>query len=148
MVSISMVQANTAARSSRTGYGLVDYQGNRRTAIGGLNFGLSTPLVDNQCLSLAMVRDSGITTLYVNGVSVATGLTTAENIPTGNFILRGPFIGTLDRARFFTFTPGSFSTADLLVPVLEPASFVLIGFGLAALGYARRRTQGSRSAAV
>jgi hypothetical protein len=86
-----------------------------------------------------MLRENNLTTLYVNGVAISTGLSTGGNAPTGNFTLGQGFQGTMDRARFFTFTPGSFSAADLITPLPEPASFALIGFGLAALGYVQHR---------
>jgi len=69
---------------------------------------------------LALVRNSGITTLYVNGVACGTN-SAAPNAPNGLFALGSSptalsgefFDGLIDEVQVFTFTNGAFSTNDL-----------------------------------
>jgi hypothetical protein len=93
---------------------------------------------------LALVRDSGISTFYVNGV--ATGTTSAlfsgtNNTDGGNTnftvgaITGGvnAFTGNIDEVRIFTFT-GPFDTSDLLfAAVPEPTTYVMLLAGLLTL---------------
>ena len=86
---------------------------------------------------LALVRDSGTTTFYVNGV--ATGSSTAAPVtPTGVFgVAADPqnpaneqFNGCLDEVRVFTFTAGAFSTNDLLLNQPVPIATTLTASGI------------------
>lgn len=68
---------------------------------------------------LALVRESGTTTFYVDGESVgsttATYRTTTTGMSIGNSTtFNTPFDGVVDEVRFFTFNPGEFRTTDLL----------------------------------
>ncbi len=71
---------------------------------------------------VALVRDNGTSTLYVNSVAAGTS-TNAPHPATGGFALGTPpqsptfefFSGTMDEVRVFTFAAGQFSTNDLLV---------------------------------
>lgn len=77
---------------------------------------------------LALVRDSGLSTLYVNGGPSVTDPSTPA-VPQGRFALAAPpqsptsqfFTGLLDEVRVFTFAPGQFKTSDLLLN--QPTSF-------------------------
>lgn len=71
---------------------------------------------------VALVRDNGTSGLYVNGVASGTTTTTTPAPPAGGFTIAGSpsapggfFPGVVDEVRVFTFAPGQFSTADLLV---------------------------------
>jgi autotransporter-associated beta strand protein len=71
---------------------------------------------------LALVRNGGTTTLYVNGVAAGTSAA-GPAFPQGNFALGAPpqsptsqfFTGLIDEVRVFTFAAGQFSTSDLLL---------------------------------
>ncbi|MDB6019791.1 MAG: Fibronectin type domain protein, partial [Pedosphaera sp.] len=82
----------------------------------------------NQWTHLAIVRDNGTTTLYVNGVDAGT-TTSPPNIPSGFFVMAaapdasGKFAGLLDEARCFTFAPGLFDPSELLLNVINLPSF-------------------------
>ena len=88
---------------------------------GQVIFGTST-VVPGVWTHVALVRNNGTATLYVNGVVTATS-TTPPGIPTGNFALGAPptaptsqfYTGLIDEVRVFTFAPGQFSTNDLLL---------------------------------
>lgn len=97
---------------------------------------------------LAMVRDSGVTSLYVNGINVspATAHTLEPLAPTaaigvGSYSYGGGsyFNGKLDNIRLFTFTGGEFASSDLLVVVPEPTSLALIGLAGVCLMHRARR---------
>ena len=73
---------------------------------------------------LALVRDNGTTTFYVNGVASGTSL--GNPTPATNSFMVGAhpqfvantwFNGAVDEVRVFTFAPGQFSTNDLLLNV-------------------------------
>jgi len=78
---------------------------------------------------VAIVRDNGTATLYVNGVASGT-LTSAPNSPSGKFgvavkptdVTQDQFVGLLDELRFFTFTAGQFNTSDLLINAGPPGA--------------------------
>ncbi len=86
---------------------------------------------------VAVVRDNGTSTLYVNGVAITTSPAT-PNVPVDNFAVGAPplnpdnqfFTGLIDEVRVFTFAAGQFSNTDLLInstltPVAtEPASAI------------------------
>src|SRR5689334_19058646 len=105
------------------GWGLIiaadnTYQG----LFGGLTeFGTNVAAA-NVWTYLALVRDSGVSTLYVNGVPSVTDPGT-PGVPQGRCALGAPpqsptsqfFTGLIDEVRVFTFTPGQFSTNDLLL---------------------------------
>lgn len=94
-----------------------------RAVFDGVEYFGSSPAVPNVWTHLALVRDNGLATLYVNGVPA--GQTTAVPLlPAGNFSLADGvptnstdqyFAGELDEVRLFTFPPGGFSTNDLLL---------------------------------
>ncbi len=86
---------------------------------GGITFG-NVPAATNVWTHLALVCNNGTTTLYTNGAVAATTNSLPAS-PVGNFLLaadsagRENFSGFMDEVRVFTFSPGQFSTNDLLV---------------------------------
>ncbi len=83
----------------------------------------SAPVVPDQWSHLALVRDNGTTTFYVNGVP--SGSTTFEPHRADHFFAlasrpdsstgQDSFAGWIDEARIFSFAPGTFQTNDLLL---------------------------------
>ncbi len=104
------------------GWGLYLLNGTYQVLLGNrLLFG-EAPAVVGEWTHLALVRNSGTNTFYVNGVATASNLT--EPIPPSTgFGLAAPpqdptvefFAGTLDEVRVFKFSPGAFEPADLLL---------------------------------
>ena len=87
---------------------------------GNVGFIGSAPVTVKTWTHLALVRNNGIATLYVNGVA-AGSITSAPNSPAGTFLVGAnnsggeTFSGWIDEVRVFTNGPGQFSTNDLLV---------------------------------
>lgn len=78
-------------------------------AVGGAPFG--------QWSHVALVRDNGMSTLYVNGVPTGSDFTFPEP-PTGSFAIGSAgsfYLGEMDEVRLFTFAPGQFTVDDLLI---------------------------------
>jgi hypothetical protein len=91
--------------------------------------GDALPLVTTSWTHLAVVRNNGTNTFYVNGAPFGpkTTDTPSTNVPTGTGLQNGmrlgasggdqlAFRGLIDEARAFTFSPGQFAVADLLYP--------------------------------
>ena len=108
--------------SGPNGWGLYLYQGKYQGLFGGLAFLTGPDAVPGVWTHLALVRNNGLTTLYVNGVPAATSPVT-PGVPTGRLALAAQpqtlttefFAGALDEVRVFGFTPGAFSTNYLLL---------------------------------
>ncbi len=109
--------------SGGSGWGLYLIGDQYRGLFGGVGFvGTATATVGTWA-HLALVRDNGITTLYVNGVASGTTSAATPNPPAGRFAVLGQpqnpaaerLFGFLDEVRVFTFAPGAFSTNDLLL---------------------------------
>ena len=109
--------------SSFHGWG-VFRSGNSYAALFGgvLVFG-SSPVTANWT-HLALVRDGGVATFYVNGTSQGTtgaAPNTPNTLPNGGMMIGGNvngavtewFDGRIDEVRVFTFQAGQFSVADL-----------------------------------
>ena len=113
--------------SSVNGWGLYLIGGRYVGLFGGVAIITGAPAAPGVWTHLALVRNNGLTTLYVNGVPTATSALT-PNGPTQRFALAAQpqtlttefFAGALDEVRVFGFAPGAFSTGDLLLPVLPP----------------------------
>ena len=110
------------------GWGLRQVDTNCFGVLAGVtNFGTAL-VATNAWTHLALVRNNGLSTLYVNGVP--SGTTTLDpGVPTVRFGIGGQttgnpssayFQGQLDEVRVFTFAPGQFSTNDLLSKVSPP----------------------------
>ncbi len=90
---------------------------------GGADIFGTAAATPNVWTHVALVRDSGNSTLYVNGVAAGTSVA-APHTPGGNFAIAAPpqvpigsgqsLTGRVDEVRFFTFAPGQFNTNDLL----------------------------------
>jgi hypothetical protein len=111
---------------------------------GVLGVGDPVPLITNAWTHLAVVRNNGTNTFYLNGVPFGPSNTgvPSTNVPTGTGLQNGmrlgasggdhlAFRGLIDEARAFTFSVGAFSVSDLLYPsptinqpaiVTQPAS--------------------------
>ncbi len=107
--------------TSTSGWGLYQEGANYYGLFGGVVMFGAAPAVAGVWQHLALVRDNGTTTLYLNGAVVSSS-TSAPNIPTGGFGVGAPalyalqfFSGYLDEVRVFTFAAGQFSTNDLLI---------------------------------
>ena len=89
---------------------------------GGVTFG-SGATVASRGAHVALVRDSGTSTFYVNGVASGSTSTVTPATPAGGFAIAatpqspqfGFFPGIIDEVRVFIFGAGQFSTDDLLV---------------------------------
>jgi hypothetical protein len=129
------------------GWGLFyDMSGLYRVLFGGVTFFGSAPATTDWT-HLAVVRDSGIATFYVNGVPQGTtgdAPNAPTAVPSGGVMIGGNltggefFDGRVDEVRIFSFDPGEFSVTDLnlsfpaptpAVPALNPWGFG-IAFGL------------------
>ena len=116
-------------------------------AVGGLAF-VGTVGVSNynsgEWIHLAVVRDNGVSTFYVNGVASGTNGTTPNNATAPHLAVNsggapgGYFGGGLAEARIFTFTSGTFSTSDLLFPAVPEPSTAMLAL-LAGIPLLRRR---------
>lgn len=102
-----------------------------------------TTVVQNTWYNLALVKSGGTINFYVNGA--LAGSNSAAINTSGLFafgfeqnIGTHQFVGDFDEASFFTFSPGAFSTTDLLIP--EPSIALLGGLGVVAL-LSRRRNR-------
>ncbi len=97
---------------------------------------------------VAMVRDSGVATLYVNGVAIGNTSATVVNAPNAHSFIgatswaptTGQFLGMVDTVRYFTFTGGAFQVGDLDFPsaVPEPSTILLLAVG-GAIAYRKSR---------
>jgi Concanavalin A-like lectin/glucanases superfamily len=114
----------------------------------------------NQWTHLALVRDSGETRLYKNGVEIAS-TSTGPAIPAGGFAIgansipAGPsefFSGNIDEVRVFTFAAGQFALTDLQtnlsytdpappVPTQSPLALLLAAIALLLAGAHGARTR-------
>ncbi len=127
---VLVYNGNTAS----SGWGIRVFNGAYSILFGGVIFADGGTAVANEWTHVALVRASGVATLYVNGVSTIT-TALAPNTPAGTFALAtvpgggGDYwVGKIDEVRFFTFVPGNFSPGDLLLnrppapaPYLAPA---------------------------
>jgi hypothetical protein len=97
----------------------------------------------------ALVRDNGITKMYINNaneITVANNTIapySAANAPQFSLgvVSYDAFVGKADEVRVFTFEPGAFNAGrDLLISAPEPSSLALLAAGLIGLaGYAWRK---------
>ncbi|HET9050024.1 MAG TPA: LamG domain-containing protein [Chiayiivirga sp.] len=134
--------------SSVSGWGLYRAGGTWAMLYGGVVLGGTEP-VTTEWTHLALVRDGGVSTVYVNGVATYS-TTSGLNAPTGGVGIGGNsltagtelFDGAIDEVRFFSFAPGAFSVDDLnlapppppaMVPSMSWLGQVLLGLGLAGL---------------
>lgn len=109
--------------SGTSGWGLYLIGDQYRGLFGGVGFVGTATATAGTWAHLALVRDNGVTTLYVNGVASGTTSAATPNPPAGRFAVLGQpqnptaerLFGFLDEVRVFTFAPGSFSTNDLLL---------------------------------
>jgi autotransporter-associated beta strand protein len=113
----------TGGAGGSSGWGIIlaadnTYQG----LFGGITTIGTSVATANVWTHLALVRNNGTTTLYVNGVAAGTSLA-GPAFPQGNFALGAPpqsptsqfFTGLIDEVRVFTFASGQFTTSDLLL---------------------------------
>jgi len=130
--------------SSTSGWGIYQYGTNYGLLYGG-NLAASVTPVSNQWTELALVRDNGTTTFYVNGVASYSSAA-GPNPPAGGVAIGGNslisgaelFNGTIDEVRIFSFAPGAFTVGDLNLPppppVVPTPALTLRSLGLLALG--------------
>jgi hypothetical protein len=145
----TVVLANNGSVSN-LGWGIIQYNSDYAAVYNGVTvFGNSVVSV-GIWTHLALVRDGGLTTFYVNGISNAT-TSSAFNVTnngdsfTTTFSLGAaggaafPFTGNLDEVRVFTFAPGGFNVSDLnVIAVPEPSTYVLMVLGLLSLLFLRK----------
>lgn len=113
----------TGGAGGSSGWGIIIAADNTYEGLfGGITTIGTSPATANVWTHLALVRNNGTTTLYVNGV--AAGNSSAGPLfPQGNFALGAPpqsptsqfFTGLMDEVRVFTFASGQFNTSDLLL---------------------------------
>jgi sugar lactone lactonase YvrE len=108
--------------TATSGWGIMVSGSNYLALFGGRDIwgvGAATP---NVWTHVALVRDSGVATIYTNGIAAGTSVA-FPNVPSGDFALAAPpqapnsqfLTGLVDEVRVFTFAPGQFSTNDLLL---------------------------------
>ncbi len=107
--------------TATSGWGIMIRSGVYTGLYGGVAYIIGSPVDVGVWTHVALVRNNGSTTLYINASPVANVLST-PNTPVGSFALACapeapgeiPFTGLIDEVRVFTFTPGQFTASDLL----------------------------------
>ena len=149
------IEAWVKSNGSTSGNAAIAYNGNTSTSGWGIyrlgadygllyggNIGASVTPISTQWMELALVRDNGTTTFYVNGVASFT-TATGPNPPAGGMGIGGNpllsgfelFDGKIDEVRIFSFAPGAFSVGDLdLPPPVPTPALSLRSLGLLGLG--------------
>lgn len=120
-VSAGQVIAYNGATDT-SGWGIIVSGSNYLALLGGRDIWGSGTATPNVWTHVALVRDGGLATIYTNGIAAGTSLS-GPNVPVGNFAVAVPpqapasqfLTGLVDEVRVFTFTPGQFSTNDLLL---------------------------------
>jgi len=108
---------------SSSGWGIGVVNGVYQALMGGVVFFGSGAVTLNQWTHLALVSDSGVITLYVNGRNAGTDDEDSPNPPSGSFAIGtnptspgdNTLFGLMDEVRLSTFTGGQFTTDDLLL---------------------------------
>lgn len=127
--------------TSSAGWGIYRAGPNYGFLYGGITLTGLTP-ISPQWTELALVRDNGTTSFYVNGASVYSN-PVGPNPPSGGVGIGGNpqtagfelFDGQIDEVRIFSFAPGAFSVGDLNLPPPVPTpALSLRSLGLLALG--------------
>jgi hypothetical protein len=102
------------------GWGLYQFGGSWAYLYGGVTVGPMVPVTVGSWTHLAVVRNAGMTTFYVNGVPVGAPEPTGPSTPVGGMAIGGNFRnasenfnGLIDEVRIFTFAPGQFQVSDL-----------------------------------
>jgi len=108
--------------TAASGWGLVRIGGKYGYSFGGVSSAGLAPVVAGVWTHLALVRQSGTATFYVNGYAVSTSAA-VPNTPalasSGGMMIGGNlagsefFDGEVDEVRIFTFSAGQFSVSDL-----------------------------------
>ena len=104
-----------------SGWGIMISGSTYSALYGGVIIFGTTAAVPGVWTHVALVRDNGMATLYVDGVAAGTSTVTPYP-PEGGFALGAPpsnptnqfFTGYIDEVRLFSFVPGQFSPSDLL----------------------------------
>ena len=111
--------------SGNSGWGLFRAGSAYGFLYGGVTLNGLAPVTTNWT-HLALVRDAGVTSLYVNGQRISTAAG-APAAPAGSLLIGGnpmvateSFDGLIDEVRVFTFQPGQFQVADLNLGSPEP----------------------------
>lgn len=132
--------------SGGSGIGLYLLNDSLQVIRGGIVTTTITTLTDNSWHYVALVYDGTSSSFdaYFDSSKLITGFAAPFNAPTTGLYLGSSnngdtFAGSIDEARIFTFSDGSFSTAMLSNPALssvpEPSTYAAI-VGLCALGLA------------
>ena len=112
--------------SANSGMGLYQFNDTLIGLVGGKAFVGAEPVVPGAWVHVAIVVANGGTSFYVNGVLNNSG--PVPNVSTGNFHLgtradgQEAFQGKIDEVRLFTFAPDQFTTDDLLLTTVPPAT--------------------------
>lgn len=138
-----------------SGWGIYRLGANYGFLYGGVVLYGSAP-ISSQWTELALVRNNGTTTFYVNG-AVSYTTTTGPNTPSGGVGIGGNpltagyemFDGEIDEVRIFSFASNAFSVSDLNLappvptPMLSLHWLALLAGTLVALGawVSRRRSR-------
>jgi hypothetical protein len=114
-------------------------------------FGHGVPVDLNEWVNLAMIRSSGQTTFYVDGIAQGAADAAAPLMDVTNFHIgvnpggTAYFNGDIDNLRIFTFNPATDNpVAALTVNLPEPASIALwslLGVGAVVFAWRKRRSQ-------
>jgi autotransporter-associated beta strand protein len=108
------------------GWGIYQNGASYQGLLGATYFGAGV-VATGTWTHVALVRNNGLTTLYVDGVAAGSATSTVS-VPAGRFGVaarptnptQDQFIGVMDEMRFFTFSPGQFNASDLLVNSVSP----------------------------
>ena len=111
----------------------------------GAESGTGQTIAANTWTHLAIIRENGVSTFYINGVAQTGTLNVAPTHGTGHIGVQsggtGTYEGDLDELRMFTFDSGDNPVAALNVQaaVPEPSSTALLGLSSLALILRRRK---------
>lgn len=116
----SVVSVAYNGDSAFGGWGLYRFGASWTYLYGGVEIGPMAPVTVGAWTHLAVVRNAGTTTFYVNGKPFGAQSAAVPNFPVGGMAIGGNFrasgenfTGLVDEVRIFTFAPGQFAVSDL-----------------------------------